>query len=424
MKQLRSHILVLFFIALISVPGYWVIRGRPNSEVSIIEGRVLGLPESGYPTLKIALDHLKLGEVQKAVNLVWGLYTEKSLQIKFDGASRDQFPFRMELIKFSKGLERRIIKFAYFFLDDEVIPADMDSDIYIILKEDALIAGPGSFTNKNIESLNAHLNNFQDLVIKFPTINISIFCIDILPYSNFHPLNKFFVDADKGKGLIYFKENLPEQISLVQLPINSIDDHLHNFYRTDHHWNATGILAAYEKIFELILTNNKDLPQKLVPIEMVTFQGIDFLGSYARKTLYPVKGDEFIGLITDFPTCVTKDQGVIGSFNFQELYLNGDYPTDPFVDHYAAFFGSQKGLLEYICETETDRNILIVGDSFARPLVSLIASQYRHTYFIDPRQHTNFSLSDFTMGHPFDDLLFILNYQMIYQDAELWQFQP
>jgi len=424
MKHSRNFILVLFFLTLFSISGYWILRGKPEAEVSIIEGRVLGLPESGYPTLKIALDYIKHGETQKALNLVWNLYTEKSLQIKFDGAVRDQFPLRMELINFSKGVERGIIKLTYLFLDDEAIPADMDSDIYILSEEGALIASPGSFTNENIENINTHFKNFQNVISKFPEIKIDIFYIDTLPYSDIHPLNKFFPDADRGQGFSYFKSNLPEQISLAQLSIHSIDDHLQSFFRTDHHWNTNGIIAAYHKIFELISTNFDEIPPQMVKSEVVTFPGIEFLGSYARKTLYPLKGDAFIGFTANFPTCIVKDQGVIGSFDNRDLYLRGDYPTDSYLDHYAAFFGSQKGLLEYICDTETDRNILIVGDSYARPLVALIAAHYSHTYFIDPRQHSNFSLTDFVEEHTIDDLLFIVNYQMIFTDTELWLIRP
>ena len=118
------------------------------------------------------------------------------------------------------------------------------------------------------------------------------------------------------------------------------------------------------------------------------------------------------------------DQGVEGKFDFRDEYLNGNYPTTPFLDHYAAYFGAQKGLLEYHCDTMTDRNILIIGDSYIRPLVPLIASQYEHTYFLDLRQKPDFSLSNFTSKHHIDDLLVASDYEVVFLDTEQWKINP
>jgi hypothetical protein len=118
MAKLSQHLLIIFFIILISVPGYWLMRGKPDSQISMVEGRVLGLPESSYPTLKIALEFIQQGNPEQALALIWELYTGGSLQNKLDGAATDQFPYRMALIKFSKAFDRQIIKFSYIFSGD------------------------------------------------------------------------------------------------------------------------------------------------------------------------------------------------------------------------------------------------------------------------------------------------------------------
>jgi len=161
MKKFSPNFLLVFFILLVSVPGYWLLRGKPAAEVSIIEGRVLGLPEKSYPTLKIALDYIQQGEPEKAISLVWDLYTGGSLQKKFDGAVTDQFPFRMPLIMFAKAVDRQIIKLSYRFSNDDVIPADMTSEIYIMLKHDALIVPPGSFDQNIRNNIDLRLANYH-----------------------------------------------------------------------------------------------------------------------------------------------------------------------------------------------------------------------------------------------------------------------
>jgi hypothetical protein len=424
MKKHNQFVLLIFFIFLISVPGYWLLRGKPSSQVSIVEGRVLGLPESSYPTLRIALDYIKQGEPQKAVILVWDLYTGGSLQKKFDGAATDQFPFRMPLIKFAKAVDREIIKLSYALSGDEVIPADMTSEIYIMLNQDALIIPPGIFDERALDKIDERLQNYQEIATSFPEINFYIYYLETLPSSRYHPLNEIFSKADEGQSFKYFRAKLIEPINLGYLPLKGVDDHLQHYYRTDHHANTAGILAAYRGIYNLLSTNYANIPPQLEPSAMVTFPDIAFLGTFARRTLYPIQGDEFIGFLADFPSCTVRDQGVVGILDAREEYLQGKYPTEPYVDHYGSYFGSQQGLLEYRCETQTDRNILIVGDSYARPLVNLIANHYKHTFYVDLRQNADFSLSEFTALNQIDDFLIVSDFEVIFMDTDQWKIHP
>jgi hypothetical protein len=406
------------------VPGFWLLRGKPSPQVSIVEGRVLGLPESSYPTLKVALDFIKQGEPQKAVALVWDLYIGGSLQMKFDGAVTDQFPFRMPLIKFAKAVDREIIKFSYSFSGDEVIPADMTSEIYIMLDKEALIVPPGKFDEIAVDKIDKRLINYQTLANSYPEINFYIFYLETLPFSQYHPLNAIFDKADKGQSFNYFRYKLTDRINLGYMPLMGVDDHLQHYYRTDHHANTAGILEAYRGIYNLLSSNYMNIPPQLEPSSLVNFPDIAFLGTLARRTLYPIQGDEFIGFQADFPSCTVRDNGVVGVYDSRDEYLQGIYPTEPFVDHYGAYFGSQQGLLEYRCEIQTNRNILIIGDSYARPLVNLIANHYNHTFYVDLRQNSDFSLSEFTSSHDIDDFLIVSDYEVVFMDTDQWKIHP
>ena len=424
MKKTNQYVLFLFFFILISVPGFWLLRGKPSSQVSIVEGRVLGLPGSSYPTLKVALDFIKQGEPQKAVALVWDLYIGGSLQKKFDGAVTDNLPLRMPLINFAKAVDRGIIKFSYSLSGDEVIPADMTSEIYIMLNKEALILPPDIFDDIAIEKINERLQNYHEVATNYPEINFYIYYLETLPVSQYHPLNKMFPEADEGQSINYFRSKLSDRINLGYMPLNGVDDHLQHYYRTDHHANTAGILEAYRGIYNLLSMNYANMPPKLEPSTMVTFPDIVFLGTFARRTLYPIQGDEFIGFQADFPRCTVRDNGVVGVYDSREEYLQGEYSTEPFVDHYGYYFGTQQGLLEYHCETQTNRNILIIGDSYARPLANLISNHYKHTFYVDLRQNTDFSLSEFTASNQIDDFLIVSDYKVIYWDTDQWMINP
>jgi len=349
MKKAHRFILSLFFIIIISVPGYWLIRGKPDNQVSIVEGRVLGLPERNYPTLKIAIDYIRQGRIDLAFNLVWDLYTGGSLQKKFDGAATDQFPFRMDLIKFAKSIDRWIIRLAYSLTNDNVIPADMTSDIYIMLDHDALILPPGRIDQNTYENIDIRLENYKTITSTYSEINFYIYYLESLQYSKYNPLNKYFAKADQGQSFTYFRENLTDKIQLKCMPLLSLEDYLRKFYRTDHHWNTNGILEAYDGIYEILSRKKEDFPKKLQITEMIEFENIEFLGSSARRTLYPISGDLFIGFQAEFPNCTVSDQDIVGDYNYRDEYLNGEIPTTPYIDHYKYYFGRQSGVLEYDC---------------------------------------------------------------------------
>ncbi len=64
---------------------------------------------------------------------------------------------------------------------------------------------------------------------------------------------------------------------------------------------------------------------------------------------------------------------------------------------------------EYIFENGTDRNLLIIGDSYVNSIEMLLASHYHHTYVADIRNFPDntLSLSDFLADNPVDDILFL-----------------
>lgn len=416
--------MLLFFLIILSVPVYWLTRGQTDPQVSLIEGRILELPEKSYPTLKVALEFIKQGHSEKAVALVWDLFTGGSLQRKFDSAATDQFPVRMPLIQFSKSVDRKIIDLSYAFSEDTVIPADMISDIYYDRDREALFYPPDIFDESSYEKIDQRIANYSEITSLFPELNVFILFHETLSYSPAHPLSEYFPQSDHGQSYAYFKENLGYQTSIGEMLLPSMDTHLEEYYRTDHHWKTEGILKAYDVAYGLISRKFTDISEKLVISDPVSLPGVEFLGSLARKSLYPVRGDEFIIFDANLPECKVADNGVEGDYDYRDDYLAGNYSLNPYTDYYGEFFGTQKGLLEYHCENDTNRNILIIGDSYARPMVALLASHYSHTYFVDLRQDQDFSLTNFLSNHFISDLLIIGDNEVAFLDTDQWYITP
>ncbi len=424
MNRIAKHFLLLFFFIILLVPVYWLTRGQTDPQVSLIEGRILELPEKSYPTLKVAMDFIKQGHPEKAAALLWDLFTGGSLQRKFDSAATDQFPVRMPLIQFSKSVDRKIIDFSYGFSDDTVIPADMTSDIYYDRDRESLFYPPETLDETSYEKIDQRIANYSEIAKLIPELNVFILFHETLSYSRANPLNVYFPNSDRGKSYAYFKENLGNQTNIGEMLLPSMDTHLEDYYRTDHHWKTEGILKAYDLAYDLISKSFTGISEKLVISDPIALPDVEFLGTLARKSLYPVRGDDFTIFDADLPQCEVFDDGVEGEYDYRDDYLAGNYALDPYTDYYGEFFGTQKGLLEYFCENEANRNILLIGDSYARPLVALIASHYSHTYFIDLRQNQNFSLSNFLSNHSISDLLIIGDNEVAFLDTDQWYINP
>jgi hypothetical protein len=65
---------------------------------------------------------------------------------------------------------------------------------------------------------------------------------------------------------------------------------------------------------------------------------------------------------------------------------------------------------------------LIIGSSFTEPLFPLLAAHYKHTHYVDLMEYTVFTLSEFVVSHPVDDVLIVANDFMLNRDD--WLIKP
>lgn len=153
-----------------------------------------------------------------------------------------------------------------------------------------------------------------------------------------------------------------------------------DFFRTDHHWTATGAYLAYLRLADSLgyeAYGEDDFVKQTV--------STTFLGSGAARagipfitpdsiTLWRYEGDE------EFH--VTRDGE---SATFKGLYDMGALDTR---DGYAVFLGSNCGILEIaLGEEDTRPTLLVIRDSFASALLPFLARHFR-IVAVDPRYAT------------------------------------
>lgn len=426
LRRYQTTVVVLFFLTLTAVPVIWWMPGRLVEQSSLIEGRELArFPSVDALDLQVfrsAAKRVLHGKPFEALELVTNQLDQRNFEQQVEEATSDQFPFRMSWIQRAKALERGMIRLAYLFLDDPAIPADAASGL-IVLRDGSMIdAKPAAFNANTISNLDNRIKNYRELMAEYPELNFYVYFIERLYSSPFHPLNPYFPEADRGQTFKYFEVHKPEGLEIGKFSLNNLEDRLKYFYRTDHHWNIQGAWNAYEDIYEMIAPHYPGISPMLKLKGFQGFQGLRFLGSWARATYFPIQPDQFEIADVDLPPLrIYNRHGADIIDDASARYLAGNYDTTPYTNHYAVF-GGYRDQFKFINKESPDRNLLVIGSSFSPPNIRFIASHYRNTYFVDLREYKDFSLKEFMKTHPINDVLVIGDNIAIMSPS--WQINP
>lgn len=418
-------IAIIFMLMIFSIPLLWLILGNNPQERSVIEARNLkkfSLEGLGF---KAAYMEVISGNTNQAAVLLSDLLEERSLQTQLEKAASDQFPLRISAIKTAKAIDRWAINLVYRYLPDLMLPADMQADtgLFIYRDESGFIFSPKRINEEIKSEINNRIDNYTQIINTYPKINFYLYYIERITYSQHNPMNQYFYDADKGQALAYFEKNRPEKLVLGKLILNSYDDYLNYYFRTDHHWNIHGALVAYQGIYQLLEAN---LPETSTPgafTKISTLPDVLFLGSSARTSMYPIKGEEFEIIDFNLPPFKTILNGQEISYSKSAQYLAGDYSKEPYINHYGEYFGYDQPMIEFVFDNQSDRQLLIISNSFDNPRLPLVASHYAHTYSVNLLLNENFSLSNFLSQNLVDDILIVGENDVAFS-SEDWLIKP
>ena len=427
-RNLFNRTLILFFALILAVPAFWVARGKIEPQRSLMEYRVLTVfPSLSFTDFRIAMTRAFQGKLEEAGQLFFNQFRDLKFQNHFQRAVNEQFPLRSQGIQLSKNLTRQSIRTAYLFTDDEAIPADNRNMVYEDRENSLLFPEPEVFRKEERADIDVKIDYYDTSIKLHQNQNFYAFYIEVIEDSAYNPLNQYFRSADAGRSFPYFMENKPEDLRVESLLLNSYEDQLKYFYRTDHHWNVRGMLLGYEKIYNMLAENYPDITPMQTHDTIYTFQDIEFHGRWARTVFYKIKpGDVFEVPLLNLPPYKVYDiEGKELDYNHKDEYLAGDYSREPFADHYIEYNGKDVDYLEYVSENGTDRNLLIIGDSFTNAIEPLLASHYHHTYAVDIRHYPDyyFSLSEFLSTHDVDDIL-VLGGPSVVMHNWRWTINP
>ena len=201
-------------------------------------------------------------------------------------------------------------------------------------------------------------------------------------------LPKGAIFSDETKVLDRYKNEIEgTYIDLYTLMMNHKDEYI--FYKSDHHWRE-GAYLAY-----------KDIARAMGLEEMKTIEKVtcdNFRGSLDSKSSY------YNSAVDEILFYLPK--------NYDDIKVKGDdkeikvLDKDEFKnkDKYKALFSGNYGLVEIEGNPSSDKTLLIIKDSFANAVSSLLTNEYKTIYMLDKR-FFNQKINDFVKENAIDTCL-------------------
>lgn len=191
------------------------------------------------------------------------------------------------------------------------------------------------------------------------------------------------------------------------------------FYRTDHHWTISGAFWAYQQIMRFMADTYGDAVDA-VAVDKASYTSTVyedyFLGSDGKRTGYLYAGADDLELLT--PNFETKlemwrlyDKAYFAG-DFEQVLINNSKLRKDYMhaNPYAAFVTASPSLLTIRNESAVNQEkLLLFGDSYSRPVLGFMATQYREISLLDMRQYKDTSALQFIRFYKPDRVMFLYN---------------
>ena len=201
-------------------------------------------------------------------------------------------------------------------------------------------------------------------------------------------------------------------------------DHYEMFNRTDHHWTSEASFWCVQQLYPAICdTLGETVNQALLAEESyqwTTYEDI-FLGSEGRRAGIPYGGmDDFTVITPLFETSIrgSRPYESIKSRReaegtFEETLLHTEILEREDVYNRACddVYGSNYALqvTENLDETVSDKTILVLKDSFGRPVVDFLANAFREVHAVDLRKLTDVGIREYVQEIEPDMVIVLYN---------------
>lgn len=383
MKKMSNIITSILFLGFIFTMGAYFLFAS-DKEISETENRSL----AGKPELQVDA-------------IVSGTFTEE-----YSAYITDQFPLRDTWIK---GYLQWQLVTNQTFINDYYLDGDW---VY-----------PRPFTEVDDEAITYAVDQMTDLneFAKEQALELYYFSLPDRRYM----IDMQFPNRVENNVLQQDKERLLAEFPKDPMQIIDVGEKWQEkwnntnyrdyYFRTDHHWNMDGALLAYEEIHQTLYETSDIFSSNAFDRNAYKEQCLpdkQFLGSYNRQ-LYGYVDAEGEELCYSFPS-----QNNVEDWS---VYVHGLAEEDevPFEHVYGLADNSESDVVTYSDLYAVDRDeihfinpnkegkVIVLKDSYANPLLPLIADNFYQTTFYDVRHNEGRDMYDYIKEHEFDTIIFL-----------------
>mgnify|MGYP000793563313 CR=1 FL=1 len=216
---------------------------------------------------------------------------------------------------------------------------------------------------------------------------------------------KGITTSDQKQAIAYMSASMNDNVKSVSI-FDTLRSHWKDYiyFRTDHHWTATGAYYAYEEFAKV----KGFTPTPLEDYESHEYDG--FLGTfYADSKMSSALGKTPDTVVTYTPTS-TNDIRITGrdgnEFDWKIVMDVSDYNSS---GKYSAFIGGDNPFSVIENPKRKDgSSCVVIKESYGNAFVPFLVDHYQTVYVVDYRYYEE-NVLDFVTENKIQDVIFINN---------------
>lgn len=278
-------------------------------------------------------------------------------------------------------------------------------DVYRMYGTDWLTKRPYAYSAEDDANYRRKAAEINAFAARYPDAHVYVYYC-----TRSEDLNWF--DAIEGTRTFdyaaHLKSLLDPKIGFSKAKFHDFNDYCRRMYRTDHHWTNVGALQGYTDIL-LMMSGDLKLGRACSVSHTEDFDGLRWKGSRAREAALTIDEskldifavDQFI--LDDYRMWFGDREQRIGLIeDYAQGYVNRELGFDQYLNYYG--FESEVIRLQF---PKGDKNLLIIGDSFARAIREPIASHFLNTVYVNFRILKEADIDALMRASRFDAVLFM-----------------
>lgn len=325
--------------------------------------------------------------------LTWGHIVDGSYMEDLNGYLCDHFPFR----DFFMGCKSRV----------EILSGRQEIN-QVFIAEDGYLIDVYQVPEHTEDTISI-LKNFADSM-ESAEVEMRLMLVPTSVYVYQEKLPDYAMTPDQMETAraIYEGSGIPK-IDVSEALMAHKEDELPLYYHTDHHWTTYGAYIAYQEYCN-------EMGWESVPLDAWDAETVteSFCGTtYSRVNDYSYQGDAIT--IYSHPqdqlTVTYEDTGEVTDTLYNLAYLEQK-------DMYSLFLNNLHPVITISNENAlTDRELVLIKDSYANSFVPFLAHHYSRIYVLDTRYY-KLGPSTFLKEHPsVTDVLILYNMFTLDTDA-------